>query len=216
MSDGAIPGKGWTPDPGGRHEYRFWDGSAWTDHVSDSGVQSVDPLAPPAPPASEPPPRNISRKMLASIVLVLVLVLGGIGAYLWLKPGNKIRIGLFTALDDNSALESGDTCASDDIQVPTEFPSNVGVRTTNGTKYTVSTSIGGIWPSGLIEGEVALLDGTTGCMFQYVVDDVPNSEAYDFIFERFPGDGGAEVEVASEVPISELEGNLWYTTLWVQ
>ena len=39
----------WYPDPGGRHEVRYWDGSRWTDHVTDSGVQSVDPL-PPAPP----------------------------------------------------------------------------------------------------------------------------------------------------------------------
>jgi len=39
----------WYPDPGGRHEVRYWDGSQWTDHVTDNGVQSVDPL-PPAPP----------------------------------------------------------------------------------------------------------------------------------------------------------------------
>ncbi|HEX8769199.1 MAG TPA: DUF2510 domain-containing protein, partial [Acidimicrobiales bacterium] len=26
---------GWFPDPGRGHELRYWDGSAWTDHVSD-------------------------------------------------------------------------------------------------------------------------------------------------------------------------------------
>jgi hypothetical protein len=26
---------GWHPDPGGRHEHRYWDGSRWTDDVAD-------------------------------------------------------------------------------------------------------------------------------------------------------------------------------------
>lgn len=33
---------GWQADPMGRHEYRYWDGSRWTDDVSDSGVASTD------------------------------------------------------------------------------------------------------------------------------------------------------------------------------
>lgn len=33
---------GWQPDPTARHEYRYWDGSQWTDDVSDGGVTSVD------------------------------------------------------------------------------------------------------------------------------------------------------------------------------
>ena len=32
----------WYPDPSGRHQYRYWDGSAWTPQVSDEGVQSTD------------------------------------------------------------------------------------------------------------------------------------------------------------------------------
>lgn len=41
---------GWHPDPSGRHELRYWDGSAWTEHVSDGGVAGTDPVdgAPPA------------------------------------------------------------------------------------------------------------------------------------------------------------------------
>ena len=34
----------WYPDPMGRHELRYWDGSNWTDHVSDKGVQATDPV----------------------------------------------------------------------------------------------------------------------------------------------------------------------------
>jgi uncharacterized protein YxjI len=33
----------WHPDPYGRHELRYWDGSQWTEHVSSHGKQSVDP-----------------------------------------------------------------------------------------------------------------------------------------------------------------------------
>ena len=35
---------GWLPDPRGRHEFRYWDGSQWTDHVADSGLAGVDPV----------------------------------------------------------------------------------------------------------------------------------------------------------------------------
>ncbi|MEY2589979.1 MAG: hypothetical protein QOJ67_1963 [Acidimicrobiaceae bacterium] len=57
MSDASTPGSGpagWQQDPSGRHEYRYWDGSAWTDNVSDSGATSVDPLAPAGAPDAVP------------------------------------------------------------------------------------------------------------------------------------------------------------------
>lgn len=34
----------WYPDPNGRAELRYWDGNAWTDHVSTGGEQSTDPV----------------------------------------------------------------------------------------------------------------------------------------------------------------------------
>ncbi len=34
----------WYPDPRGRHELRYFDGHAWTDHVSDTGRQTHDPI----------------------------------------------------------------------------------------------------------------------------------------------------------------------------
>jgi uncharacterized protein YxjI len=33
----------WYPDPLGRHEVRYWDGTRWTEHVASHGRQSVDP-----------------------------------------------------------------------------------------------------------------------------------------------------------------------------
>jgi len=35
---------GWYPDPSGNHELRYWDGTTWTEHVSDHGEQSTDAL----------------------------------------------------------------------------------------------------------------------------------------------------------------------------
>jgi putative membrane protein len=41
------PSAGWFPDPGGRHQSRFWDGRAWSDHVHDGPQSGLDPLSPP-------------------------------------------------------------------------------------------------------------------------------------------------------------------------
>ncbi len=35
----------WYPDPYGRSELRYWDGAAWTDHVSSNGKAGTDPVA---------------------------------------------------------------------------------------------------------------------------------------------------------------------------
>ena len=39
----SIP-PAWHPDPTGRHDHRWWDGTRWTEHVADAGVAGVDPL----------------------------------------------------------------------------------------------------------------------------------------------------------------------------
>jgi hypothetical protein len=38
----AVPA-GWYADPSGRFELRYWDGTAWTEHVSRAGQQFTDP-----------------------------------------------------------------------------------------------------------------------------------------------------------------------------
>ena len=35
---------GWMVDPSGKHEQRYWSGTAWTDHVMNDGTPGVDPL----------------------------------------------------------------------------------------------------------------------------------------------------------------------------
>lgn len=45
-----TPAPGWLPDPTGRHEYRYWDGSRWTDDISDQGTIGNDAYAGPTGP----------------------------------------------------------------------------------------------------------------------------------------------------------------------
>jgi hypothetical protein len=46
----------WLQDPSGRHQNRWWTGTAWTDHVADNGVTSTDSASTP-PQAGPHPPR---------------------------------------------------------------------------------------------------------------------------------------------------------------
>lgn len=48
----------WYPDPMGRHEYRWFDGSNWTDQVSSHGRQAVDPVQAPA----QIPTKDVSQE----------------------------------------------------------------------------------------------------------------------------------------------------------
>lgn len=39
----AVPAD-WHKDPSGRFELRYWNGTAWTEHVATGGKQSIDPV----------------------------------------------------------------------------------------------------------------------------------------------------------------------------
>ena len=47
---------GWYGDPTREGRLRYWDGSVWTEHVSEGGGTAVEAIAgiPPAPPAGSP------------------------------------------------------------------------------------------------------------------------------------------------------------------
>ncbi len=40
----TVP-SGWKADPTGRHQFRYWDGSYWTENVADDGEESRDALS---------------------------------------------------------------------------------------------------------------------------------------------------------------------------
>lgn len=45
VSVGGLAPSGWYADPTGRHVYRYWSGSMWTEYVSPgNGVRLTDPL----------------------------------------------------------------------------------------------------------------------------------------------------------------------------
>lgn len=77
---------GWHADPMGRHQFRYWDGSFWTDHVADGGTASIDPVvAAPRPFVSGPAPmlgqavkrRRSKGPLIVGLVVVLALLAVG-------------------------------------------------------------------------------------------------------------------------------------------
>ena len=73
----------WHPDPFGRAEFRYFDGTAWTHHVAVNGQQSTEPddypLVPPAQPLYAPPTpqpdRPGSGRLIAAAVMALISAL---------------------------------------------------------------------------------------------------------------------------------------------
>lgn len=57
MAGGAPAG--WYGDPLGRHEHRYWNGSEWTEHVSNRGVPATDPVGILAAPAAAAEPAQV-------------------------------------------------------------------------------------------------------------------------------------------------------------
>ena len=63
MTEPGTPAN-WHPDPFGRHELRYWDGSQWTEHVSSHGRQSIDP---PAGAGSVPTTKRAPEKIVGDV-----------------------------------------------------------------------------------------------------------------------------------------------------
>jgi len=96
VSDVSSEAAGWHPDPSRQHQLRYWDGQGWTDHVSDQGQQTTDPL-PPLPPGGLPavqygglsqygesrPRGPIGRTHNAGTVILLTIVTLGIYSLIW-------------------------------------------------------------------------------------------------------------------------------------
>jgi uncharacterized protein YfcZ (UPF0381/DUF406 family) len=74
MSNTTEIAADWFPDPTGRHERRYWNGTEWTAHVFSAGSQSTDPMPTVAPAATEstiveaPASRRSARESAAAHV----------------------------------------------------------------------------------------------------------------------------------------------------
>jgi hypothetical protein len=64
-----MAASGWYPDPTRAQRLRYWDGSMWTEHVSEDGGTASDPIVgvPPAPPRPEGPPEPPAAVVTAPV-----------------------------------------------------------------------------------------------------------------------------------------------------
>jgi hypothetical protein len=109
---------GWYADPTSRHQYRFWDGTTWTDAVGDNGVQGFDPLVPVAPPSGKRWPPGV--KIAVAVAVTIVLVAVGVGV-----------VGMATHKSKNDNVAGGvqptpDELLNDITSIPASVYDKVG------------------------------------------------------------------------------------------
>ena len=116
MTDPSPPTRppSWYADPTGRHQYRYWNGTEWTDQVADNQQTSTDPptmpaggAAPSAPPAGVAPgplPDRATRRSPKPL-LCWITALGGvvlaIGAFLDAVTGSAGAGGFEISIDQS-------------------------------------------------------------------------------------------------------------------
>ncbi|HLT15109.1 MAG TPA: phospholipid scramblase-related protein [Acidimicrobiales bacterium] len=80
---GSATPANWYPDPLGRHELRYWDGSQWTEHVSDHGRQAVDP---PGQTTVVPTVARAAEKIVGDVAKAGVAPTGSGGGTIFTEP----------------------------------------------------------------------------------------------------------------------------------
>lgn len=143
----------WHPDPTGRHELRWWDGTVWTDHVSDHGVAGWDALAGPAPvpsiptltpspaPAPAPSPTlapNSPSRWLIWVAVGVVAAVGIVGGVVMTMRGSDSGTTSGghtenTSSDDGTGHERTDPSTGTAVAVtipPTAAPATTGAEVT--------------------------------------------------------------------------------------
>lgn len=124
---------GWYVDPTGVHAYRYWDGSRWTNRVSDGGSTGVDPTEldadmaelppPPGSQAPGPPPQQpgqpavqVTQRSGGTGLGTVVGILIGIALVV------VVAIALFYFLSDDNG-GGGDTTTTTEVATTTTVPS---------------------------------------------------------------------------------------------
>jgi len=100
---------GWFDDPHGKHDLRYWDGSAWSEHVHDresaaAPVQPVQPAQPPAEPATaRATPGQNGRTW--GVLVAAILLIGAVILVVTSLSGNDSP-SVTSAKSDTSATDT--------------------------------------------------------------------------------------------------------------
>lgn len=116
---------GWYPDPVGDHDRRYWDGSAWTEEIEDSGVIGQATIAPPstvtAPPAASP--RRAWRQPKIIVPVAVVAVIAALVIAWMVRDGStKAPVAREAVVAADAAQ---DVIGKDAHQLPTRRPSQI-------------------------------------------------------------------------------------------
>ncbi len=69
VADADAVAPGWHSDPMGQHDWRYWDGASWTEHVSDVGrTPQPAPVTPSSTPHAVLPSVSLPSVSLPSVV----------------------------------------------------------------------------------------------------------------------------------------------------
>ena len=97
---------GWNPDPTGRHEYRWWDGTQWTERVADGGATAVDPLDATGPGGGR------QRPVLLFAVIAAIAFVGALGFVVLGLTGDDEGAGGDAASEACSLLSEAEVSAA--------------------------------------------------------------------------------------------------------
>jgi hypothetical protein len=114
---------GWYADPTGRHTYRYWGGTRWSNQVSDGGTAGLDPIemdeatagTPPAPGTHAPGMQPTTTPGPSSSGVEVTQRSGGSGAGILGVLVGAIIVIIILVIVFNNVGDDGDT-------TPTEAP----------------------------------------------------------------------------------------------
>ena len=135
---------GWHPDPTGRHQHRWWDGTRWTDTVADAGVTGTDALHPP-PHADQ---RAVRDRSGMSGRAWPVLIAAGVA----LVVGVAVLVSVLVLSDDDSSSGGATstvagTSTECTLVTPDELETAVGVEFADGVPTEEAGNPGCVWES---------------------------------------------------------------------
>lgn len=220
MSDTMTPTPpGWYEDPSGAAEWRYWDGSEWTDHTAakddawsiDASAESI--TVPPLPETdassqkdwtsddAKPAPVGsgsrfsdlLQSKLLWAGIAAIAAVLAVASITSNAQNGQHPVTGEYVLFDSNrtSQLDVGDRCAGADVGA------GILVRAFDAAGEQIGLGH-------LEAGEVRTVSGSKACVFPLDLEDLSDSPSYRFVVNR-----RGEVTY----PRSEMHNQNWHVSL---